>query len=182
MDQKKRILLSGETMLTRSELPENPVVLAVHDADGRKHTVTTERIRGGKIRMVCTCDDCRSHGWCRHQVELLCMRYDAVTSRSEDAEFHFEDIVMGTPLADAADEVDVALADYESALRALDQKRPAGFEDGKLRVTAELATDVAEAATHLDTAIARFRKRLDSGAMQKLGHDARVEWARPSAR
>lgn len=152
-------------MLTRSELPENPVALAVRDSDGRKHTITTERVRGGKVRMSCTCDAGRAQGWCRHRIELLCMRYEAVVSRNEDAEFHFEDIVMGTPLADAADEVDVALADYEAALRALDEKRPAGLDGGKLRIVAELAADLAEAATQLDTAIARFRKRLESGAV-----------------
>jgi hypothetical protein len=160
-------------MLTRSELPENPVVLAVRDDDGRKHTVTTERVRGGKVRMTCTCDASRSQGWCRHQIELLCTRYDAVANRSEDIEFHFEDIVMGTPLADAADEVDVALADYEAALRSLEQTRPAGLEGAKLRVVADLAADLAEAAGQLDAAIARFKKRLASSVALSVENGVR---------
>jgi hypothetical protein len=150
-------------MLTRSELPENPVVLAVEDADGRKHRVTTERIRGGRIRMVCTCEASRSDGWCRHQVQLLCLRYDAVVERIEEAEFHFEDVVMGTPLADIADEVDLALGDYQAALAAIGQKRPSALAGEALRRTAEMAGDLAEAATHLDRTLSRFKKKLAAG-------------------
>jgi hypothetical protein len=150
-------------MLTRSELPENPVVLAVRDADGRHHTVTTERLRGGKIRMVCTCDGSQSAGWCQHQVQLLCMRYEAVVDRCEDAEYRFEDIVMGTPLADVADEVEVALADFQKALRGIDTNRPAGLGGDELRRLAESASDLAEAATHLDSTIMRFKKKLAAG-------------------
>jgi hypothetical protein len=152
-------------MLTRSELPENPVVLAVEDGGGRKHTIVTERVRGGKIRMTCSCEASRSDGWCHHQVQLLCMRYDAVVDRSEDAEFHFEDVVMGTPLADLADDLDVALLDYEKALSAMDAKRPAGLDGAKLQRIAELATDLAEAATHLEQALGRFKRKLASGSV-----------------
>jgi hypothetical protein len=179
--QKKNNLLLGESMLTRSELPENPVVLAVQDADGRKHTITTERVRGGKIRMTCTCDAARTHGWCRHQIDLLCMRYEAVPNRSEDAEFHFEDIVMGTPLADTADEVDVALADYDTALRSLEAPRPAGFDGGHLRAVAELASDLAEAARQLDHAVGRFRKQLESGSAHGAER-VRIDPAMPTLR
>jgi hypothetical protein len=58
--------------------------------------------------------------------QLLCLRYDGVTERDSEAEFHFEDVVMGTPLADIADEVDLALADYDAALKAFEARRPAG--------------------------------------------------------
>lgn len=150
-------------MLTRSELPENPVAIAVEDADGRRHRVTTERVRGGRIRMICTCDASRSDGWCRHQVQLLCLRYDCVVDRSEEAEFHFEDVVMGTPLADIADEVDVALGDYHIALAAIGQQRPLSLAGEALRRAAEMATDLAEAATHLDRALDRFKKKLAAG-------------------
>lgn len=150
-------------MLTRSELPVNPVVLAVRDADGHLHTVTAERVRGGKIRMTCTCDASRASGWCEHEVDLLCTRYDAVVDGSDDLEFRFEDVVMGTPLADTADEVDVALADLRKALGDFDAKRPTGLDGDKLRRIAELAADLADAALHLDGTLARFRKRLAAG-------------------
>jgi hypothetical protein len=150
-------------MLTRSELPENPVVLAVRDTEGRQHTVTTERLQGGKIRMICTCDASRSAGWCQHQVQLLCMRYDAVIDRSEDVEFRFEDIVMGTPLADVADELDVAFAEFHKALHHIDANRQTGIDGDRLRQLAEQASDLAEAAMHLDRTIVRFKKKLAAG-------------------
>jgi hypothetical protein len=150
-------------MLTRSELPENPVVLAVQDGDGRQHRIQTERVRGGKIRMTCSCDANRAAGWCDHQVQLLCLRYDIVVERSEDMEFHFEDVVIGTPLADLADDVDVALAEYQNALDAIGLKRPVGLDSAKLHRVAEMASDLAEAANHLESALERFRKRLAAG-------------------
>jgi uncharacterized Zn finger protein len=149
-------------MLTRSELPENPVVLNVAGAAGERHRVTTERLRGGKIRMICTCDASAAEGWCRHQVELLCMRYDSVIERDETAEFHFEDIVMGTPLADTADEVELALDEFDQALTAL-MKRPPGTDPADLRTMAGLADAVAEASRQLDRALERLRKRLAGG-------------------
>ena len=151
-------------MLTRSELPENPVALPVADAAGQ-HLVTAERVRGGHIRLHCTCAAHAADGWCRHQIELLCLRYDAVTERDSEAEFHFEDVVMGTPLADIADEVDLALADYDAALKAFEARRPAGLDGGRLRQVADLATDLAQAANHLDGALARFKKRLAAGRL-----------------
>lgn len=152
-------------MLTRSELPENPVILAVQDGDGRQYHIHTERMRGGKIRMTCSCEANHADGWCGHQVQLLCMRYDNVVDRSEDAEFHFEDVVMGTALADLADDVDVALADYRKAFDRMNAKTPAGLESPKLQRVAELAADLAEAATHLDAALGRFKKKLAAGAL-----------------
>ena len=149
-------------MLTRSELPANPVALQVANAEGR-HVVTAERVRGGQVRIDCTCRSNAAQGWCNHQIQLLCLRYDAVVDRDSEAEFHFEDIVMGTPLADLADEVDLALTNYEAALKALETKRAAGFDPGRLRQLTELATDLAGAAAHLDNALGRLRKRLAVG-------------------
>jgi hypothetical protein len=151
-------------MLSRSELPENPVVFAVQDKDGRKYTVTTERVRGGRIRMTCTCHASRTEGWCRHQVALLCLRYDDVVERGDSSEFHFEDIVMGTPLADTADEVDVATEEYERALKAMDESRPKGLDSESLQILSERAGDLADAATQLAKAVDRLKKRLASGA------------------
>jgi hypothetical protein len=151
-------------MLTRSELPANPVALQVADAEGR-HVVTAERVRGGQVRIDCTCRSNAAQGWCNHQIQLLCLRYDAVVERDSEAEFHFEDVVMGTPLADIADEVDLALADYDAALKAFEARRPAGLDAGRLRQVADLATDLAHAANHLDGALARFKKRLASGRL-----------------
>lgn len=150
-------------MLTRSELPENPVVLTVRDPDGGHHTVTTERLRGGRLRMGCSCAAHAGQGWCRHQIELLCLRYGTIVEPTDEAEYHFEHLVMGTPLADLADDLDLALEDYAKAVQALDARRPAGLGGDALRRFADLASDVAEAATQLDQAVARFRKKLAAG-------------------
>jgi hypothetical protein len=156
-------------MLSRSELPENPVALAVQDTDGRTFTVTTERVRGGRIRMTCSCSPSVAEGWCRHQVSLLCLRYDDVVDGGDSSEFHFEDIVMGTPLADAADEVDVAMEEYERALASMDASRPQGFDSHGLQALSDRAGDLADAAGQLAKAVDRLKKKLASGAALGTG-------------
>ena len=151
-------------MLTRSELPENPVSFAVEDPDGRRHRIVTERMRGGSVRMTCSCAASASQGWCRHKVELLCLRYDHLAERDEELEFRFEDIVAGTSIADVADEVDLALADYDKALASLTKNVPTAFESQTLRHVADLASDLADAARQLEVALGRFRKRLAAGS------------------
>jgi hypothetical protein len=91
------------------------------------------------------------------------MRYDSVVERSEELEFHFEDVVMGTPLADLADDLDVALIGYQSALDDMSAKCPAGLDGAKLHRVMDLASTLADAAAHLDTALNRFKKRLAAG-------------------
>jgi hypothetical protein len=150
-------------MLTRSELPENPVTLVLQDADGHQNIITTERVRGGKVRMTCTCEQGKSLGWCDHRVQLLCLRYDGVVEPGDDTEFHFEDVVIGTPLADSADEVEVALTDFRTALEALHLERALALNEVGLRSLADRARDLADATTHLDIALARFRKHLAAG-------------------
>jgi hypothetical protein len=151
-------------MLTRSELPENPVALSVADADGQFHVITAERVRGGRVRIGCTCRANADDGWCRHQVQLLCLRYDGVEQRDGEAEFHFEDIVMGTPLADLADEVDLALTDFEKAVKGLETAQRDSVEPDRLRMLAEIAAEVAEAAGHLESTLTRFKKKLAAAA------------------
>jgi hypothetical protein len=159
-------------MLTRSELPENPVSLTV-DGPGGRHCVEAERVRGGGIRLTCSCAECASEGWCRHQIELLCLRYDRVAERDEELEFRFEDVVAGTPIADVADEVDLALADYDKATAAIKKHVPAAFESQALRHIADLASDLADAARQLEVALGRFRKKLALGSGASGAVDAR---------
>jgi hypothetical protein len=154
----------GNAMLTRSELPENPVALSIADDDGQVQVVTAERVRGGRVRIGCTCRTSVEDGWCRHQVQLLCMRYDGVEQRDGEAEFHFEDIVMGTPLADLADEVDLALGDFDKAVKVLEAAQRDSMVPDHLRRLAEIAAEVAEAASHLEGTLSRFKKKLAAAA------------------
>src|SRR5919202_65959 len=130
-------------MLTRSELLDNPVVLALADGKDGRCTVRIERVRGSQIRMQCDCARNAQEGWCPHQVDLLCLRYDRVVDRDPEIEFQFEDIVMGTPLADVADELDMAFGDYQRAWQAFLAKRVVGtVAPGQLATVAELALDL----------------------------------------
>jgi hypothetical protein len=147
-------------MLSRSELPENPVALTVAAAEG-VFNVITERIVGGRIRMACSCAESGVEGWCGHRLRLLCMRYDDVVGQSADDEYRFEDIVIGTPLADAADEVDLALSEFAEARRALDERSAARLAD--LPALAAAASRFADVARELDRALDRLRRRLAGG-------------------
>lgn len=151
-----------KTVLTRSELEVNPVVLEIASSDGTRRTITTERTRGNRLAMSCTCDDCKRDGWCRDQVQLLCLRYDRVADGDPEIELRFEDLVVGTALADLADEVDLALADYETAAASMEKARPHDLTRAGLHRIADLASQMAEAARQLDTALTRFKRKLAS--------------------
>lgn len=147
-------------MLTRSELPENPVHFAVRGEDGQTLTVSAERLRSGKIRLDCSCQGSAVQGWCRHQVDLLCLRYEGLTERREELELQFEDIVMETPLADLAGEVEAGIGDYVAAVGALRSSPLAALDHDALARVGGLAADLADTAQQLDAAIGRFRKKL----------------------
>jgi hypothetical protein len=148
-------------MLSRSELPENPVALTVAAPDG-VFSVVTERIIGGRIRMACPCAEGAAQGWCGHRLRLLCLRYDDVVGQGPDDEFRFEDIVIGTPLADAADEVDLTLAEFAEARRALDERSAGRIAD--LPALATAAGRLSDLARELDRALERLKRRLAGGA------------------
>ncbi len=146
-------------MLTRSELTRNRVAMTVEDGAGREEVVA-ERKRGGLVRMGCSCAGNAADGWCRHQLDLLCLRYDAVVAKDDDAEFHFEDIVLGTALADTADEVDVGLSAYREALAAIAARPARDLSPETLGLVADHAADLAEAGRALAAAIGRLTRKL----------------------
>jgi hypothetical protein len=146
-------------MLTKSELTRTCVAMTVEDATGR-HLVTTRRGRGGQVSMSCTCEAHGAEGWCLHQVDLLSLRYGAVVEQDNDAEFHFEDIILGTALAEAADEVDVALASHRDALAALARHQTADMSSDALLLLADRAADVSDASRILATSLGRLRRKL----------------------
>lgn len=145
-------------MLTRSELVVTEVVTEVASQAGGRSSVRTQRTRGNRLSVTCTCEGYRRDGWCRDQIELLCLRYDSVLDRDPDAELHFEDLVIGTALADLADEVDLAMSEYEAARNALARAPQDDLTAPALRRIADLASDLKEAAHRLDDALARFKR------------------------
>jgi hypothetical protein len=146
-------------MLTRSELTRTRVAMVLEDSGGR-HRVTTERVRGGQVRMTCTCTASVAEGWCAHQLELLCLRYGGVVEKDEDAEFHFEDIVLGTPLAETADEVDIAMVACREALAAIAGRTVGDFSAASLVHLSDHAADLGDASRTLASALGRLMRRL----------------------
>lgn len=149
-------------MLTQCELVESKVSLTLNASDG-VHRVSAERLRGGRMRLDCSCRESSRHGWCLHRVRLLCLHYNDIVGCSQDEALRFEELVTGTPLAETADEVDLALTDYETARKAL-ASVPAPFEGGGLRTISARAADLAEAARQLDRAVERLKRRLAGAA------------------
>jgi hypothetical protein len=160
LSRTSRLQSQGDIVLTRSELQHNPVALSVVGPDGQAHTVTAERVAGERVRITCSCQAGAADGWCRHALDLLCLRYDHVVGLDDDLAYRFEDLVCGTPLADLADEIDAARSEFERALATLRVTGRPAFEPESLRSTAHAATDLADAALHLDHALERFRRRL----------------------
>jgi hypothetical protein len=67
-------------------------------------------------------------------------------------------------LADLADDLDVALSGYETALEEMSSKRPQGVDVAKIHRVKDLAAALVDAAAELDNALDRFRKKLAQGA------------------
>ena len=159
--------LAGADMLTKSELTRTCVAVTVQDSSGR-HVVNTRRGRGGQVDMACTCTVNAEKGWCGHQLDLLCLRYDAVVEQDSNAEFHFEDIILGTALADTADEVDVAIAAYRDALAAIERYRSSDLSAEGLSVLADEAAELSAASRALATALGRLRRKLETARTSSL--------------
>lgn len=149
-------------MLTRSELVVDQVTVEMVTVRGDRVSVQTRRTRGNRLSMTCTCEDHRRDGWCRDQIDLLCLRYDRIADRDQDVELQFEDLVIGTAAADLADEVDLALTDFEAASAALMKASLRDLSAPELRRTGDLAANLSETARQLDEAIARFKRRLSA--------------------
>jgi hypothetical protein len=59
-------------MFHLKDLKKNPVsVRYVEDTD-KIFEIVAERLRRGRVQMVCSCSGQREAGWCRHLVGVLC--------------------------------------------------------------------------------------------------------------
>ncbi|GGK25075.1 hypothetical protein [Salinarimonas ramus] len=147
-------------MLTRSDLPEEPVALTIRGAEGHEHKVTVGRRAAGGVSLTCSCAMFSRETWCRHTVDVLCMRLRALGITDPDAEFALETAVMGTKAEDVAHELDRALIAYSRALERLDASRSASLAADAIETMAGIARDLADAATTLADAALRFRRAL----------------------
>lgn len=147
-----------ETMLKKTELPHEPVALEITGTEGHRHRVSVERKAGGEVRIACSCAFFERERWCRHVVDVLCMRLRALGVPDEDAAFRLEEAVMGTAAEDQAHALDCALIAYERALAAFDHGRSASLAGDVVDTMAGLSRAVADAATELHDAVIRFRR------------------------
>lgn len=145
-------------MLTHSDLPEMPVVLTVTGAEGHEHTVAVTRRPGAEVGLSCSCAMFAQEAWCRHVVDVLCMRLRALGVAGGDLAFALESAVVDTKAEDAAHELDRSLIGYARALARFDESRSGSLASDTLETVSTSARDVAEAATTLADAATRFRR------------------------
>lgn len=159
-------------MLTHSDLPEVPVTLTVTGGEGHEHTVSVVRRPGGAVGVSCSCAMFSRESWCRHVVDVLCMRLRALGISDGEVAFALESAAMGTQVEDAAHELDRALIAYGRALEQFDRSRSGSLESDVLETMGALARDLAEAATMLADAAMRFRRALAPAAEPGSPRDA----------
>lgn len=149
-------------MLTQTDLPDEPVALVVRGAEGHQHTVTVERRLGGGVGASCTCAMFAREAWCRHAVDVLCMRLRARGVSDVDLEFKLEQAVIGTKAEDVAHELDRALIAYERALKRFDESRSYSLAGDVVDTMGAIAREISDAAATLGDAALRFKRALDA--------------------
>jgi hypothetical protein len=146
-------------MVALAALERNPVAFEVVD-DAGHHSVSAERGRHGKVWLTCQCATSWSDGWCRHRLNLLCFRYDAVIDGSAKARRAFEQIVLGTTLYSAAKDADRALKGFDASLTAFDSRRPDTIAGRDLARFSDSASDLAAVSGELVEALEKLRRLL----------------------
>jgi hypothetical protein len=152
-------------MLTQTDLPEDPVTLVVRGAEGHEHTVTVERRLGGGVGVTCSCALFAREAWCRHSVDVLCMRLRALGVSDDGLEFALEQAVLGTRAEDVAHELDRALIAYERALKRFDESRSHSLAGDVVDTMGAIAREIADAAATLGDAALRFKRALEAPAV-----------------
>jgi len=144
-------------MLRFHELRQNPVSVAFRDETGATITVLVERLRQGLVKMTCECQRQSETGWCKHCLAVFSDREIFENDKHRQA---FEQIVGGTRLEDAANELTTALEAFAVAYRNLKFDRPSDLDPGRLKHFAHQAHHASTTAGHLALAIEEFAKEL----------------------
>ena len=147
-------------MVPLSVLQRNPVALTVIDGSTR-HDISAERGKGGKVWLTCQCAASQAEGWCKHRLDLLCFRYDAVRGADPQSRAAFEQIVSGTPLGEAGQSADRALKAFDECLRLFDERRPAQIVGRDLGKFTDLVSDLAACSSELEDALGTLRRLLE---------------------
>jgi hypothetical protein len=147
-------------MVAFSMLERNPAEVELVDGFGH-HSISAERSKNGKVWLTCQCRMSIAEGWCRHRVDLICQRYDALVDGTAKMRRALEQILGGTALASEGRNVDSALRAFNECLQAFDKRRPEQIIGRNLGKFADLASDLAACAGELDDAIENLRRLLE---------------------
>ena len=136
--------------------------IAFRLADGvNTGTISVERGAAGKVVMVCQCGDCLADGWCRHCIDLLCLRYDGLQGADAPARQAMAGIVAGTRAASAGSDADRALKAFDACLKRFDEARPQKVRGRNLSQFTDLVSDLAACAAELEDALSKLQRLLE---------------------
>ncbi|MCC5979990.1 MAG: hypothetical protein JJU21_18175 [Salinarimonas sp.] len=147
-------------MLTTHDLANQPLSLTV--SDDHHHGVETVTVCAGAqgaVTMTCSCRQYIAQNWCRHLVDLACMRLRDCGITDPDIDARFEEIVAGTALEIAGNDADHRLAMVAHHAGRVDQARAGGPSRDAMESLALAARDLAEAAEAASDALRRFTRR-----------------------
>lgn len=150
-------------MLTTHDLANQPLSLTITDDDGGAETVVVRAGAQGAVSMTCSCRRYAAEGWCRHLVDLACMRLRDCGITDPDADARFEELVAGTPLEIAANDADYRLGSVSQQAARVEQALAAGPSRDAMETLALAARDLGEAAEAASDALRRFTRRVAGG-------------------
>ena len=146
-------------MLTTHDLANQPLSLTITDDHGGVEVVSVRAGAQGAVSMSCTCRRYAAEGWCRHLVDLACMRLRDCGITDPDLDARFEEIVAGTPLESAAHDADLRLAIVRRHGADVAQILAAPETRDAMETLALSARDLAEATEAASDALRRFKRR-----------------------
>ena len=149
----------GNRMVSVAKLGSESVTLSGSEGD-QPFRVTAKRGAGGKLWLTCSCPRADRDGWCNHEIDLLCGRYDAVSTPDQSSRETFVEIVGGTSVSDAGQALDRATRAFDDCVKVFDQRRPRDTTGRNLSKFADLITDLAACAAELEEAAGGFRRLL----------------------
>lgn len=151
-------------MLTTHDIPPSPLTVTVRGSDGDAHTITVAPRQRGRVAISCSCAPFGREGWCRHVVDLCCMRLRDCGVTDPETDERFEEIVAGTTLESAAHDVDLSIAAYGQAATMLQVAQqalqPTNFTRDALEAVASASREVTEAAEAASDAIKRLQRNI----------------------
>lgn len=150
-------------MLTTHDLANQPLSLPVADDHHGMETVTVRPGAHGAITMTCSCRHYVAQNWCRHLVDLACMRLRDCGVIDPDIDARFEEIVAGTALEIAGHDADHRLGVVAQHAGRVELALASGSSRDCLETLALAARDLAEAAEAASDALRRFIRRAAGG-------------------